>query len=125
MICLGRTGSNFGAGMTGGLAFIVDDNSWLDEIDPIENKIDFDNLVNPESIVVKKLTKDYKNAIVYLKEKLQQHIEETGSTRAQNLLKKFDEALSSGKISFVIPNSEKSNPLTVVESISSSVQSKV
>ena len=52
-------------------------------------------------------------------------MDETGSTRAQKLLDNFDEALSSQKISFVIPTSEKSNPLTVVEQINVSVASTV
>ena len=126
VICLGHTGANFGAGMTGGLAFVINDDAWLDDKEESSNnKIEFDALVNPESIVVKKLTGEYKNAIKYLKEKLQVHIEETGSTRAKKLLNNFDEALSSSKISFVVPNSEKSNPLTVVEQMSLSVDSKV
>ena len=30
VVCLGNTGRNFGAGMTGGLAFVLDDEAWLD-----------------------------------------------------------------------------------------------
>lgn len=29
IVCLGRTGRNFGAGMTGGLAFILPDDDWM------------------------------------------------------------------------------------------------
>ena len=30
VVCLGDTGRNFGAGMTGGVAFVIDDEDWLD-----------------------------------------------------------------------------------------------
>jgi glutamate synthase domain-containing protein 3 len=116
VISLGSTGANFGAGMTGGLAFVIDDDAWLDDKEQNkDNKVEFDALVNPESIVVKKLTGEYANAIKYMKEKLQLHIDETGSSRAKKLLNNFDEALRTSKISLVVPNSEKSNPLTVME----------
>lgn len=47
--------------MTGGLAFVVDDDAWLDDkpSDSQVGNIPFEKLVNTETIVIKKLTAEY------------------------------------------------------------------
>jgi glutamate synthase (NADPH/NADH) large chain len=79
---LGAVGDNFGAGMTGGLAFI-----W----DPEQR---FEHVANPDAI-------DW-YPLAYMEEKhrerfklmLELHVERTGSMRAADLLKEWDQTLS-------------------------------
>ncbi|HET6667245.1 MAG TPA: glutamate synthase-related protein, partial [Intrasporangium sp.] len=72
---LGRTGRNFAAGMSGGYAFVLD----LDE-----------GRVNPELV---ELSPVQGAAADQLKEMVQRHLEETGSTVAEELLADWDDAL--------------------------------
>ena len=72
IIILGSIGDNFGAGMTGGMAFIYDP----------ENT--FENFVNPASITWQKLeTKYWKEK---LKSLIQEHLKETTSVIAKVIL---------------------------------------
>ena len=113
VVCLGKTGSNFGAGMTGGLAFVIDDESWLEGRGKGTPAVPFEELLNPESISVKKLTPEYSAAVSYLRGVLETHVSETDSPRARLLLERLDEAVRQGLISLVVPNSEKNSPLLV------------
>jgi glutamate synthase (NADPH/NADH) large chain/glutamate synthase (ferredoxin) len=71
-ICiLGRTGKNFGAGMTGGQAFVLD----------LEGR--FENLINPGLIVAERLTAEDE---VVVKQLIYQHLEATESRRAKDIL---------------------------------------
>jgi glutamate synthase (NADPH/NADH) large chain len=67
VVILGKIGNNFAAGMTGGLAFIIDENSWTttsttDNDENIQNNhiVELDMLINQESVKIKTLTKKYK-----------------------------------------------------------------
>ena len=75
---LGSTGVNFGAGMTGGFAYI------LDETETLESR------VNPELVEVLSLEG---RAILqeHLRGIINRHMEETGSRRAERILSGFDE----------------------------------
>ena len=64
-IILGEVGDNFGAGMTGGMAFIYD---------PYK---EFTKKVNPETVICQSHETNY--WINYLKELLEEHFRETGS----------------------------------------------
>ena len=55
IVCLGSTGRNFGAGMTGGLAFVLDDEAWLDGSAPSAADLPFPELLNGETVTVRKL----------------------------------------------------------------------
>ena len=57
IVCLGNTGRNFAAGMTGGLAFVMDDAAWLDgnSAAGVPDHLQFPNLVNTESVAVVRL----------------------------------------------------------------------
>lgn len=63
VISLGKTGRNFGAGMTGGLAFIISDDIWLDNhsssitstTTTISNSYNFNDYVNPGTVKIEKL----------------------------------------------------------------------
>ena len=78
VIILGKTGINFGAGMTGGLAFVYDtDHDFVDKINPelIEiRRIDIDENEKPK---------------IYLKKRLQEYLNATNSKVAKFILNNF------------------------------------
>ncbi|MGF1725991.1 glutamate synthase large subunit [Photobacterium nomapromontoriensis] len=75
---LGKTGVNFGAGMTGGFAYILDEDG------------DFSGRVNPELIEALPLD-SLQIHQEHLRGLIDQHLELTGSNRAQDILTAFDE----------------------------------
>ena len=79
VLILGDVGDNFAAGMTGGMVFIYD----------VNNK--FEKKVNPDSVVWQKPETQYwKN---FLKNLIEEHIHETNSKFAKNILENFDNEL--------------------------------
>jgi glutamate synthase (NADPH/NADH) large chain len=78
VVILGKTGINFGAGMTGGVAFVYDENHSF-----VEN-------VNRELVDALRIdTDDGDEARHYLKRLLQDYAAETQSDKAQKLLNNF------------------------------------
>lgn len=75
---LGATGVNFGAGMTGGFAYVLDQNN------------DFEGRVNNESVDAIALS-DLAIHQEHLRGLIAEHLEETGSSHAENILANFDE----------------------------------
>jgi glutamate synthase (NADPH/NADH) large chain len=76
---LGEVGSNFGAGMTGGFAYVLDVNRrFFDQCNR--------NLVNLERIV----SEDMESHRKFLKQTIARHIKETKSARAKIILDEFD-----------------------------------
>ena len=80
IIILGDIGDNFGAGMTGGMAFIYDP----------ENQ--FDKKVNPESVVWQ--TPDTKFWIEHLRKLIQEHVIETNSTISKRIVENFENEIN-------------------------------
>ena len=79
VIVLGETGVNFGAGMTGGFAFVYD---------PAD---DFVHRYNHELIdMVRINTESTGQYREYLRENIQRHVALTNSVRGQTLLDDFD-----------------------------------
>ncbi|MBW8191139.1 glutamate synthase large subunit [Neiella marina] len=82
---LGKTGVNFGAGMTGGFAYIYDEDGRFDErlnsemVEPIEMA---DVSIHQQ----------------HLKETLEQHLALTGSARAATILANFEQELARFKL---------------------------
>jgi len=76
VVVLGETGLNFGAGMTGGQAYIYDigDN--------------FDRRYNTELIALQRLRGDEDERV--LKQLITEHLEKTGSQRARTLLEDWE-----------------------------------
>jgi glutamate synthase (ferredoxin) len=72
VIVLGRTGRNFGAGMTGGTAFVLD---LLG---------DFERRYNPELVEIKRIEDPEDSQ--FLKLLVKRHLEATSSARAQKVL---------------------------------------
>ncbi|WP_407642770.1 glutamate synthase large subunit [Actinacidiphila yanglinensis] len=75
-VVLGSTGRNFAAGMSGGIAYLLD-------LDP--------DCVNPGMVEVEQLTAD---DITWLHDVVRRHLEETGSTVAERLLADWGSALT-------------------------------
>ncbi len=76
VVILGKVGDNFGAGMTGGMAFIYD---------PAD---EFEKYVNPESVIWQKIENVY--WVKYLKDMIVKHYEETNSFLAKRILNDFE-----------------------------------
>ncbi len=73
VVCLGRTGRNFAAGMSGGLAYVLDD----------DNR--FRRRCNPAMVDIEQMAADNEDA-VWLKQIITSHYELTGSPRAAEIL---------------------------------------
>jgi glutamate synthase (NADPH/NADH) large chain len=80
IVILGDIGDNFGAGMTGGMAFIYDP----------ENQ--FDKKVNPESVVWQ--IPETKFWIEHLKKLIQLHALETNSLISKKIIKNFENEIN-------------------------------
>ena len=79
VVILGKVGDNFGAGMTGGMAFVYDSNH------------DFENYVNPNSVIWQIPETEYWKE--YLKNLINEHYKETQSKIAEKILKNFNHEL--------------------------------
>ena len=82
-IILGDVGDNFGAGMTGGMAFVYDEKNI------------FENFVNPSSIIWQSVETDYWKK--YLKENIKNFLNNTNSKKAKKILDDFDNKLKNFK----------------------------
>jgi glutamate synthase (ferredoxin) len=109
IVVLGKVGRNVGAGMTGGLAYFLDeDNS-------------FPQLVNPEIVKIQRVVTEA--GAKQLHELIQNHGDRTGSPKAKMILDNWSEYLP--KFWQVVPPSEaeslEANPQAVMEKQLSSV----
>ena len=75
-IILGEVGDNFGAGMTGGMAFVYDE------------KNTFEDFANPASIIWQEVETDYWKK--FLKDSLNTFVKETNSKIAKKILNDFE-----------------------------------
>ena len=91
VVVLGSTGRNVGAGMTGGVTFLLDDN---DRVTP---------RVNPEIVEVCSITNDAQASL--LKQLLESHVAATGSEKASVLLADWSAAQARFKV--LVPPSER------------------
>jgi len=82
---LGPVGVNFGAGMTGGFAYLMDDNG------------DLDNRVNAELVDIMSI-EDKAILAEHLRGLINQHYEETGSEHSLSLLTDFNATLKRFKL---------------------------
>jgi glutamate synthase domain-containing protein 3 len=77
-LILGPTGRNFAAGMSGGIAFVFDDEEA------------FESLCNPGLVDIKPLHKESTPEVRFM---LKKHVKYTGSTVAQAILDNWEESL--------------------------------
>ncbi len=91
VVVLGSTGRNVGAGMTGGVTFLLDEN---DRVLP---------RVNPEIVEVCSITTAEQESV--LKDLLEAHLAATGSSKASALL--ADWAAAKGRFKLLVPPSER------------------
>ena len=82
VICIGSTGRNFGAGMSGGTAYVFDE-----EGDFISKRL------NREMVNVYQLIESTDEEIAAVKARLERHVELTGSVRGQAILDDWDALL--------------------------------
>ncbi len=94
IVVLGNVGRNVGAGMTGGLAYFLDEDG------------SFPAKVNPEIVKIQRLTAPAGEQ--QLKELIQAHAERTGSPKAQVILENWSDYLP--KFWQVVPPSEADSP---------------
>ena len=80
VVILGDVGDNFGAGMTGGMAFVYNINN------------EFDKKANPESIIWQTPETEY--WINYLKGLVKEHHIETNSNLSKKIIENFDQEIS-------------------------------
>ena len=81
VVILGEVGDNFGAGMTGGMAFIYNPNN------------EFEKRANPESIIWQSLETEY--WINFLKNLVKEHFKETNSNQSKKIIENFDKEILS------------------------------
>ena len=82
IIVLGKTGNNFGAGMTGGLSFVYDEDD------------SFSKKINPSSVELAKLSEImFEEHQKYLLKILKEYYKDTGSYFAKSIISKFKEKI--------------------------------
>ena len=84
---LGDTGKNFAAGMSGGIAYVLDENN------------DLYIRVNKEMISMSEITNKYD--VIELKQMIQEHVAYTNSEKGKEILEHFGEYLP--KFKKIIP----------------------
>jgi len=108
VVILGKVGDNFGAGMTGGMAFVYD---------PTD---EFEKYVNPDSVIWQKVESKY--WIEYLKVMIIQHYEETNSSLAKRILNNFElEKYSFKQICPIEMLDKLEQPITTQSSVKAAV----
>ena len=104
VIILGAVGDNFGAGMTGGMAFIYD---------PENN---FENFVNPVSIIWQQVETEYWKK--FLKNNLDDFLKETNSNTAKIILGNYEKELLNFKQICPVEMLDKlENPITLKNTV--------
>ena len=93
VVVLGSTGRNVAAGMTGGVAFLLDEDERLTA------------RVNPELVAICPLTTPEQEAL--LKPLLEAYVTQTGSTKASAIL--ADWSSWKGRFKLLVPPSERGN----------------
>ena len=99
VVVLGTTGKNFAAGMSGGIAYVLDENR------------DFYKRLNKELVSLEEVTNKYD--VQELKEMIQEHVTYTNSARGKEILDHFGEYLP--KFKKVMPHDYRRMMNTIVQ----------
>ncbi len=98
-VILGRVGKNFAAGMSGGIAYVLDADS------------DLYTKVNRNMVAVEKITSKYD--VSELKALISDHVNDTNSEKGKEILKNFGEYLP--KFKKIIPHEFKKMQMLIVQ----------
>ncbi len=99
VVVLGRTGKNFAAGMSGGIAYVLDEDS------------SFYTKLNKEMVSLEELTSKYD--VLELKEMIKEHVAYTNSAKGKQILEQFGQYLP--KFKKVIPHDYNRMLQTIVQ----------
>lgn len=99
VVILGSTGKNFAAGMSGGIAYVLDENR------------DFYTKLNKEMVSLELLTSKYD--VLELKAMIEEHVTCTNSEKGKEILKNFGEYLP--KFKKIMPHDYKRMMNTIVQ----------
>ena len=91
VVVIGKTGKNFAAGMSGGVAYVLDENR------------DLYTKLNKEMVLFSEVTEKYD--ILELKELIEEHVKATNSEKGKEILDNFEEYLP--KFKRIIPHDYK------------------
>ncbi len=91
VVVIGKTGKNFAAGMSGGVAYVLDEDR------------DLYTKLNKEMVLFSEVTEKYD--ILELKELIEEHVKATNSAKGKEILKSFEEYLP--KFKRIIPHDYK------------------
>ena len=98
-VILGRVGKNFAAGMSGGIAYVLDEDS------------DLYTKVNKNMVAIEKLTSKYD--VLELKDIINDHVKYTNSEKGKEILDNFSEYLP--KFKKIIPHEFKKMQMAIVQ----------
>jgi len=99
VVVLGKTGKNFAAGMSGGIAYVLDENSNLY------------TKLNKEMISFTEVSSKYD--VLELKEMIKEHVANTNSAKGKEILEHFGDYLP--KFKKIIPHDYKRMLMTIVQ----------
>jgi glutamate synthase (ferredoxin) len=91
VVVIGKTGKNFAAGMSGGVAYVLDEDRYLY------------TKLNKEMVLFSEVTEKYD--IIELKELIEEHTKATNSSKGKEILDNFEEYLP--KFKKIIPHDYK------------------
>ena len=99
VVVLGKTGKNFAAGMSGGIAYVLDEDN------------DLYRKVNKQMVSIDKLANKYD--VLELKEMIKDHVAYTNSVKGKEILENFGEYLP--KFKKIIPHDYKRMLMAIVQ----------
>ena len=99
VVVLGTTGKNFAAGMSGGIAYVLDEGSNLYK------------KLNKEMVSMEAVTEKYD--VLELKSMITEHVEKTGSLKGKDILENFMDYLP--KFKKIIPYDYSRMLMTIVQ----------
>ena len=98
-VILGKTGKNFAAGMSGGIAYVLDEDR------------DLYTKVNKAMVSIEPITNKYD--VLELKEMIKDHVAYTNSAKGKKILENFGEYLP--KFKKIIPHDYKKMLMSIVQ----------
>ncbi|QHQ61282.1 glutamate synthase large subunit [Anaerocolumna sedimenticola] len=99
VVVLGRTGKNFAAGMSGGIAYVLDQDT------------DLYKKLNKELVSMEAVAEKYD--VLELKSMIEEHVKHTGSDKGKEILEHFGDYLP--KFKKIIPHDYRRMLLTIVQ----------